>query len=140
MTAPGEGDPIAALNSVLSEVIDVVSDVKQADRKVPATHTLHAELDQLLADLRRWAQVLAERDDALGVSPLTFMPSVAGRKPSNLWRDAASDDDVRRIVGEHLERLADHVTAAAADQDDEATRAVLADVEGGVQAHLEALR
>jgi len=139
LTAPGEPDPIVVLNSVLSEVIDVVSDVKQADRKVPATHALHAELDQLLDDLRSWVRLLGERDDALGVSPLTFMPSVAGRTPSSLWREATNDDDVRRIVGEHLERLGAHVAAALADRNDDTTQAALADVERGVQAHLRAL-
>jgi hypothetical protein len=81
MTAPVPQDPIAAFNQVLSDVIDVIGDVSQADRKVPATHALHAELDRLRQDLTRWAGLLMDRDDALGVSALTFMPSKAGRHP-----------------------------------------------------------
>src|SRR4249920_4246311 len=96
-------DPAAALNQVLSEVIDVVLDVRQAQRRVPQTHALHAVLDQLFADLRTWAGLLADQDQALGVSPLAYMPSAAGRTPPTRWHGAASDEQVRRIVGEHLD-------------------------------------
>jgi DNA-binding ferritin-like protein len=132
-------DPVAALNQVLSEVIDVVQDVKQAHRKVPETHALHAALDDLFGDLRTWAQLLLEQDEALGVSPLASMPSVAGRTPPNLWPGDATDEEVRQIVDEHLDRLEHHVAAAVAEQDDDASRAVLADVKRGVLAHRQAL-
>jgi DNA-binding ferritin-like protein len=132
-------DPIAALNQILSEVIDVVLDVKQAYRHVPATHALHAELDELSADLRSWAELLARRDDALGVSPLANMASVAGRELVNLWPGAASDQEVGQVVDDVLDRLGKHVAAAMAVQDDDESRAVLADVERGVLAHRRAL-
>ena len=44
---PRRDDPIAALNQVLSEVIDAILDVKQAYRRVPPTHALNAVLDRL---------------------------------------------------------------------------------------------
>ena len=132
-------DPTAALNQVLSEVIDVVQDVKQAHRKVPETHSLHAVLDQLFSDLGTWARLLIDHDQALGVSPLASMPSVAGRKPPNLWPGAASDEEVRRILGEHLDRLGQHVTAALAEQEDDSARAALARMERGLMAHRRAL-
>ena len=126
---PSTGDPTTALNEVLSEVIDLVQDVKQAHRKVPETHALHAELDQLSVDLRAWARLLIERDEALGLSALDRMPSVAGRKPPNLWQGAATDEEVRRLIDEHLDRLGQHVTAALASQSDEDSRVVLAGVD-----------
>jgi DNA-binding ferritin-like protein len=133
--APPPDDPDTALNEVLSEVIDIVQEVKQAHRKVPETHALHAELDELSDDLRTWARLLMEQDEALGVSPFAFMPSVAGRKPPNLWPHAASDDEVRRLLDEHLDRLGQHVTAAMEAQDDDRSRATLADVERGLLVH-----
>jgi DNA-binding ferritin-like protein len=138
--SPPEGhDPAAALNQVLSEVIDAILDVRQAHRRVPETQALHAELDLLLADLRTWARSLADRDEALGVSPLSSMASGASRTPVNPWHGAASDQEVRRIVGEHLDRLAHQLSAALAEQYDDQTRAALAEVEQGILAHRRAL-
>jgi DNA-binding ferritin-like protein len=136
---PRRDDPIAALNQVLSEVIDTVLDVKQAHRRVPETHALHAVLDQLFADLRTWAWLFADQEQALGVSPLASMPSAAGRTPPTPWHGAASDEEVRRIVGEHLDRLGQHLAAALAEQQDDKVRAALAEVEQGILAHRRAL-
>jgi DNA-binding ferritin-like protein len=139
MSPPPSPDPIDALNQVLSEVIDMVQDVKQAHVKIPETQALHAELDQLFNDLRMWARLLIEQDEALGVSPLASMPSVAGRTPVNLWPGNATDEEVRRIVCEHLDKLERHVAAALEAQNDPRSQATLAEVQIGLLDHRLAL-
>lgn len=139
VTQPRRDDPVAALNQVLSEVIDAILDVRQAHRRVPETHALHAVLDQLFDDLRTWAGLLADEDQALGVSPLASMPTGAGRTPPHSWHGAASDEDVRGVVGEDLDRLGQHVAAALAEQHDDQVRAVLAQVERGLLTYKQAL-
>jgi hypothetical protein len=140
MTDSDPHDPIAALNQVLSEVIDMVLDVKQANRKVPKSHPLYTELDLLSEDPRTWVPMLLDEDRELGVSPLGSMPSVAGRVPPNLWPgSAASDEEVGQVVGEHLDRLVGHAAAAIAEQEDQTARALLVDVERGVRDHRQAL-
>ena len=139
MSPPGRHDPAAALNQALSEVIDAILDVRQALRRVPETQALHAELDQLLADLRTWARVLADQDEALGVSPLASMATAASRTPRNPWHGAASNEEVRRIVGEHLDRLGHELSAALAEQHDDQIRAALTEVDRGILAHKRAL-
>jgi thioesterase domain-containing protein len=139
VSPPRRDDPAAALNQVLSEVIDAVLDVKQARRRVPETHALHAVLDQLFDDLRTWGRLLADQEQALGVSPLASMPSATGRKPPHPWHGAASDDEVRRIVGQHLDRLGQHVAAALAEQQEDKVRVALGEVERGLLVHKRAL-
>jgi len=139
MTSPRRHDPIAALNQVLSEVIDEVAGIKQARRAVPKTHELHGLLDQLFSDLRGWADQLMERDRALGISALSVMPSVAGREPANLWPHGADDQEVRGVVDRQLGRLAEHAAAALAAQENDESRAPLAEVERGILAYRQAL-
>jgi DNA-binding ferritin-like protein len=139
VSPPPRDDPAAALNRVLSEVIDAILDVRQAHRRVPETQALHTELDQLFADLRTWARLLADQDQALGVSPLASMRSAAGRTPPNPWHGGASNEEVRRIVGEHLGRLGQHLSAALAEPQDDNIRAALTEVERGIVAHQRAL-
>jgi DNA-binding ferritin-like protein len=139
VSQPRRDDPAVALNQVLSEVIDGVLDVRQAARRVPETHALHTVLDQLFDDLRTWAQLLADQDQALGVSPLASMPTGTSRTPPHSWHGAASDEEVRRIVGEDLDRLGQHLAAALAEQHDDKVRAVLAEVERGLLVHRRAL-
>ena len=124
---------------MLSEVIDVVQEVKQAHRKVPETHALHATLDQLFDDLRAWAGVLIEQDEARGISALEAMPSVAGRTPPNLWPGSATDEEVRSLIDAHLDRLGQQVAAALVAQDDEQARTALSTVDRAVRAYREKL-
>jgi DNA-binding ferritin-like protein len=139
VSASPSADPIAALNQVLNEVIDMVQDVKQAHVKVPETQALHAELDKLFSDLKNWVRLLLEQDAALGVSPLETMPSVAGRTPANLWPASPTTDEVRRVVGEHLDKLEQHVATALEAQDDPRSRVTLAEIEKGLVAHKHAV-
>jgi hypothetical protein len=84
--------------------------------------------------------LLADQDQALGVSPLASMSSGAGRTPPNPWHGGASDEEVRRIVGEHLDRLAGYLAAALAEPQDDQVRATLTEVEQGILADRLALR
>ena len=139
VSPPRRDDPATALNQVLSEVIDGVLDVRQAYRRVPEAHALHGVLDQLLGDLRAWARLLSDQDLALGVSPLASMPTATGRKPPHSWHGAASDEEVRRIVGEDLDRLGRYLAAALAEQQGDPVRAALAEVERGLLVNKRAL-
>jgi DNA-binding ferritin-like protein len=139
VTSPSAQDPIVAFNEVLSEVIDLIQDVKQAHRKVSETHELHAELDELFDGLRGWAQALIEEDEALGASPLSRMPSVAGRQPPNLWPTGATDEEVRRFVVNQMRRLSTHLAVALAEQNDDGSRAVLLRVEQELSGHIQLL-
>ncbi len=139
VNSPRNGVPAAALNQVLSEVIDDVLDVRQAHRRVPETHALHAELDQLFDDLRGWARLLADQDQALGLSPLASVPTAAGRKPPHSWHGAASDEEVRRIIGEDLDQLGHYLAAALAEHQDDQVQAALAEMQRGLLIHQRAL-
>jgi hypothetical protein len=132
-------DAIVALNGVLSELIDLLQELKQALREVPEHDALRSELDSLTTDTRSWAAKLMDEDIALGVSALSYMPSAAGRKPPNLWPGQATEEEVRHVLSQQLDQLAGHVEAAVARQSDEEPRAVLEDLATQVQRHVTAL-
>jgi hypothetical protein len=131
-------DHLAALNEVLSEIIDFVVEVKQARYRFSAPAALHAELDLLFDDARSWARILMDEDDARGVSPLTSMPSVAGRRPQDLG-PGATVEGVRAVLEQHLGRLDQHAADALDHEDDDRLRAALKEVEAGVRAHRKSL-
>ena len=133
-------DPLGSLNEVLSEVIDLVQDVKQAHRKVPGADVLHPELDRLFDDLRGWAGLLMEQDAAHGVSPLAAVTTVAGRPLANLWSGTPTDDEVRATLVEHLSRLRQHTARARDALVGDPSGSVLADIAAGIDRHVQLLR
>jgi hypothetical protein len=133
------GDPLAALHAVISEIIDLVQEVKQARWKASAPGALHAELDRLFEDVRGWARLLVETDEQRGDAPLASMPSGSSRTPPNLWPGTVTADEVRDVLDQQLDRLGRHVETARSEQQDEPLRSALGDVERGVVAHRLAL-
>jgi hypothetical protein len=130
----------AAINGALSDVLDVVADVKQADRKVPRNHALHGQLDKLFEDLRRWANLLMAEGEQLGSSPLGNIPTMSSRTLRNLWPGSPTDEEICRSVLGRIDQLSVHIATAQGEQQDEDARALLDSIQQQVECHIRALR
>ena len=133
-----ENEAIVALNQILSEVMDVVQEVKQANWRVSPHQSLHAELNELYDDVRAWARRLILQDESLGVSPLARIPSAEGRPRPSLG--SMTDEEVRQLLDDHLARLDEHVATALAKQSDPGSQAALREIDAGVIVHRRTLR
>ena len=65
--------------------------------------------------------------------------SVAGRKPPNLWPGEASDEAVRRLIDDHLDRLDQHLRAIDTSGQDARFREIIDGIGRGVLDHRKAL-
>jgi hypothetical protein len=139
LSEPDPAQPVAGLNRVLSEIVDVILEVKVALWRSKRTRGLHTELDGLLCDLTGWTTSLGYRDLLLGVSPLSFMTSVAGRERPTPWRGDPTESEVCSLVCDLLGDMNNLVAAVAGEQTDDPSRRILADVHLRLESHQQIL-
>jgi DNA-binding ferritin-like protein len=126
-----------AREAVLSELVDLAMQVKQAHWKVPQS-PLHEELDALMVACRQWLGELMDRLASLGESPLGPVTTVAGRRmPPMFPAGPVAEGDVLSFFLEHLAgaaaRTGEHLERVRGTDPD--AEKLLAEILDGLAAH-----
>jgi starvation-inducible DNA-binding protein len=129
------------LQAVLVDLIDLSLQGKQAHWNVvgPQFRTLHLELDEVVEDSRKWADEVAERLRALGVSAdgrVSVIASGTGLK--SLPEGTISDKEVLIRVTDQLATVAARGRASIdrLDATDKVSEDILIEVVEGLEKHL----
>jgi starvation-inducible DNA-binding protein len=131
----------ADLQSVLVALLDLSLQGKQAHWNIvgPFFPALHAQLDQVVEDVRAWSDTVAERIVALGVAAQGQAHAIAeGSGLEELPTEMIADKAVVRLVAERLAVVATrvHECTDGLDERDPVSQDILLEVEHGLEKHL----
>ena len=131
----------AELQSVLADLLGLSLQGKQAHWNVvgPFFPALHAQLDQVVDDVRKWSDVVAERIVALGVAAQGQARAITkGSALKELPAEMIADKDTVRLIAERLTAAAAraHETVGGLDERDRVSQDLLIEVAHGLEKHL----
>jgi starvation-inducible DNA-binding protein len=129
------------LQTVLVDLIDLGLQGKQAHWNIvgPQFRAVHLELDELVDDSRKWADEVAERLRALGVSADGRASVIASRTGlKSLPEGTISDKEVLRCVSDQLATVAARARDGIGrlDSTDKVSEDILIEVVEGLEKHL----
>jgi starvation-inducible DNA-binding protein len=131
----------AELQAFLVDLVDLSLQGKQAHWNVVGPHfrTLHLELDEVVEDVRKWADEIAERLRALGFAADGRAGYIAKHSTlESLPEGIISDKDVLRSLSDQLATAAARGRAAIdrLDSADVVTEDILIEAVQGLEKHL----